>query len=86
MDAMALAKVSLALGAGRNRVGEPINYAVGIVLHKVVGESVKEGKLGRSCTTTDHYLRLSLPTPRLLSLSTPMPHFEEVSLIAARVV
>ncbi|MDK2413476.1 hypothetical protein QHH03_30775, partial [Aphanizomenon sp. 202] len=42
--AMAMAKISLALGAGRNKVGDPINYSVGIMLVKVVGESVKEGE------------------------------------------
>lgn len=35
MDAMAMAKISLALGAGRNKVGDPINYSVGIMLVKV---------------------------------------------------
>ncbi|XP_047470642.1 thymidine phosphorylase-like isoform X2 [Penaeus chinensis] len=44
MDAMAMAKISLQLGAGRNKVGDPINYSVGIMLVKVVGESVKEGE------------------------------------------
>lgn len=44
LDALALARVSMQLGTGRNRVGDPINYASGIVLLKVVGESVVEGE------------------------------------------
>ena len=35
IDSLALAEVSLALGAGRLRAGEPVNHAVGIVLRKV---------------------------------------------------
>lgn len=35
MDAMTMAKISLELGAGRNKVGDPINYSVGIMLVKV---------------------------------------------------
>lgn len=44
IDSMTLALTSLALGAGRMKVGDPVNHSVGIVLLKVVGERVKEGE------------------------------------------
>ncbi|KAK4302810.1 hypothetical protein Pmani_025137 [Petrolisthes manimaculis] len=44
INAMTMAEVNLALGAGRNRAGDPINFSVGIVLHKVVGEKVGKGE------------------------------------------
>lgn len=40
LDSMSLAKVCQRLGAGRQRAGDPINLAVGIVLRKSVGQRV----------------------------------------------
>ncbi|XP_018015477.1 thymidine phosphorylase [Hyalella azteca] len=42
-DALAVAEVSVALGAGRTSAGDAIRYDVGITLDKVVGETVKPG-------------------------------------------
>ncbi|XP_045118967.1 thymidine phosphorylase-like isoform X1 [Portunus trituberculatus] len=44
LDAMSLAKVCQKLGAGRERTGDSINLAVGIVLRKSVGEQVGVGE------------------------------------------
>ncbi|MPC93243.1 Thymidine phosphorylase [Portunus trituberculatus] len=41
---MSLAKVCQKLGAGRERTGDSINLAVGIVLRKSVGERVGVGE------------------------------------------
>lgn len=43
MDALVLAEVSLALGAGRSKASDPINHAVGVKIIKVVGEKVSTG-------------------------------------------
>uniref|UniRef100_A0A6A7FTU1 Thymidine phosphorylase-like n=1 Tax=Hirondellea gigas TaxID=1518452 RepID=A0A6A7FTU1_9CRUS len=56
-NALALAEVSAALGAGRERAGEPIDYDVGIVLDKVVGERVEEGQ----AWATLHHKEESVP-------------------------
>lgn len=44
IDGMALAYVSLSLGAGRKRSSDPINHAVGVMLKKCVGERVGVGE------------------------------------------
>jgi pyrimidine-nucleoside phosphorylase len=41
--AEAIGRASNALGAGRNRLEDPVDHAVGIVLRAKVGDSVKEG-------------------------------------------
>ncbi|HEM61985.1 MAG TPA: thymidine phosphorylase, partial [Chloroflexi bacterium] len=40
LDAMAVGLTATALGAGRTKKGEPVDHAVGIVLHRKIGESV----------------------------------------------
>jgi pyrimidine-nucleoside phosphorylase len=44
MDALTVARASIALGAGRERKGEPIDLAVGVVLHAKVGARVARGE------------------------------------------
>ena len=44
MDAEALGEIALFLGAGRNALGDEIDYTAGFVLHKKVGETVTEGE------------------------------------------
>jgi thymidine phosphorylase len=43
LDAARLAYAALALGAGRESVGQPIDHAVGIVLDRAVGDPVRAG-------------------------------------------
>lgn len=85
VDAMALAKVSLALGAGRQRVGQTINYGVGVVLLKVRGERVSQGEAWAELHHDD-------PLPKdlvsniqdALTLYPPDEVFTKPTLIAAR--
>ena len=44
MDAQALGSVALALGAGREKKGESIDYGAGIYLIKTLGERVEKGE------------------------------------------
>jgi len=44
INAMEVGLATVALGAGRQKKGEPVDHAVGVVLHKKVGESVEEGE------------------------------------------
>ena len=44
MDTEGYGAPSLLLGAGRNRIGDPIDYAAGIVLKKKTGERVEKGE------------------------------------------
>jgi len=44
LDAMAVGLTAVELGAGRARKGEPIDAAVGIVLHHKVGDAVHRGE------------------------------------------
>ncbi len=44
LDARAVAEVALRLGAGRTRADQPIDPAVGVVLHKKPGERVRRGE------------------------------------------
>lgn len=43
IDALALGKLSLALGAGKETIKDKIDYSVGIKLNKVIGDKVKKG-------------------------------------------
>ncbi|CAL4067048.1 unnamed protein product [Meganyctiphanes norvegica] len=40
MNALELAEVSLALGAGRSKANDPVNYAVGVKILKMIGDKV----------------------------------------------
>ena len=44
MDALTVARASIALGAGRERKGDPIDLAVGVVLQAKVGDQVHAGE------------------------------------------
>lgn len=44
LDALAVGGAAVLLGAGRQRKGQPVDPAVGIVLHRKVGEAVREGE------------------------------------------
>ncbi len=45
INALEIGKISLELGAGRREKEDVIDHSVGIILNKIVGESVKEGDL-----------------------------------------
>jgi len=44
LDALSVARASIALGAGRERKGDPIDLAVGVVLSAKVGDRVLRGQ------------------------------------------
>ena len=44
INAMEVGWATVVLGAGRQKKGEPIDHAVGVVLRKKVGEHAKEGE------------------------------------------
>jgi pyrimidine-nucleoside phosphorylase len=44
LDAMVVGLTALDLGAGRKQKGDPVDHAVGIVLHKKIGDSVGRGE------------------------------------------
>ncbi|MBN1287964.1 MAG: thymidine phosphorylase [Anaerolineae bacterium] len=44
MDARAVGDASMLLGAGRRRKGDPVDHAVGVVLHAKVGDYVEAGQ------------------------------------------
>ncbi|MDP2952364.1 MAG: pyrimidine-nucleoside phosphorylase, partial [Chloroflexota bacterium] len=44
VDAQEVGMAAMRLGAGRTKKGEPIDHAVGIVLHKKIGDHVEEGE------------------------------------------
>jgi pyrimidine-nucleoside phosphorylase len=43
-DALGLARLAMALGAGRVRAGDPIDPAAGIVVHRKAGDAVAAGE------------------------------------------
>jgi len=43
LDAMMVGLTATALGAGRTKKGDPVDHAVGIVLHRKIGDSVAKG-------------------------------------------
>ena len=44
IDALEVGLTAMLLGAGRERKGEPIDHAVGVVLHRKVGDYVNQGQ------------------------------------------
>jgi pyrimidine-nucleoside phosphorylase len=44
LDALSVARASNLLGAGRERKGDPVDLAVGVVLHAKVGDRVEQGQ------------------------------------------
>ena len=45
INALALGKLSVSLGAGRQSKEDKIDYTVGIELNKLVGDEVKKGEI-----------------------------------------
>ena len=45
IDALEIGKLSLSLGAGRCEKSDPIDYGVGVVLCKNIGDDVQKGDL-----------------------------------------
>jgi pyrimidine-nucleoside phosphorylase len=43
LDALSIARASIALGAGRERKGDPIDLAVGVTLERKLGDQVSHG-------------------------------------------
>ncbi|MEQ8201620.1 MAG: thymidine phosphorylase [Syntrophomonadaceae bacterium] len=43
LDALEVGRIAMLLGAGRERVGDPIDHAVGVVVHKKKGDWVQKG-------------------------------------------
>ncbi len=44
LDAMEVGLTAMELGAGREKKGDPVDHAVGVVLHKKIGEWVERGE------------------------------------------
>jgi pyrimidine-nucleoside phosphorylase len=44
LNALTVGRATVALGAGRRRKGDPVDHAVGIVLQKKVGDTVRKGE------------------------------------------
>jgi pyrimidine-nucleoside phosphorylase len=44
LDAMAVGLTAMDLGAGRKKKGDPVDHAVGIVLHKKIGDRMEHGE------------------------------------------
>ena len=49
IDAMACAKVSCHLGAGRTRADEPVDPAVGLEIHHELGDTIQKGLSDHVC-------------------------------------
>lgn len=84
IDAREVGETSVELGAGRARKEDPIDHAVGIVLHHKVGERVEQGEPLFTIHTNDQ-ARLEAARARLLKSITwsddpcdPLPLFYDV--------
>jgi pyrimidine-nucleoside phosphorylase len=66
IDAYQVGRTAVLLGGGREKKGDPIDYAVGIVLHKKVGDRVEKGEPLLTIHANDHD-RLAEAGRRLLS-------------------
>ena len=66
IDAMAVAQVALALGAGRTRADQSIDHAVGVVLARKPGEAVRRGE-----PLAELHLRTRAQTANALSALAP---------------
>ncbi|NPV52565.1 MAG: pyrimidine-nucleoside phosphorylase [Firmicutes bacterium] len=44
IDALRVGRIAMELGAGRERIGDPVDYSVGIMLEKKVGDRVANGE------------------------------------------
>ncbi len=45
LNALTVAQATLELGAGRVRKGDPVDHAVGVIVHRKVGDRVEEGDI-----------------------------------------
>ncbi len=66
IDALQVGQTAVLLGGGREKKGDPIDYAVGIVLHKKVGDRVEKGEPLLTIHANDHN-RLAEAGRRLMS-------------------
>ncbi len=66
MDAEAIGKASLMLGAGREKKEDDIDYTAGIILHKKTGDYVSEGDTVATLYT-NNYTKLSPAEKQFLS-------------------
>lgn len=81
IDAREVGETAVILGAGREKKGDPIDHAVGIVVHKKVGEPIEEGEPLLTIHANDE-ARLNEAEERLwdaVEISPekpePLPHF-----------
>ncbi|XP_068206962.1 thymidine phosphorylase-like [Palaemon carinicauda] len=86
VDSLKLAVLSLALGAGRKRVGDPVNHAVGIVLLKVVGERVREGEAWAQLHHDEPLPQGALQEIKQSANIQNTYTFQQVPLIAAKIM
>ena len=54
MDAMDCATVSWTLGAGRAKIGDPVNFAVGLEFKTSVGEKIEKGTDSSFCLVSNN--------------------------------
>jgi pyrimidine-nucleoside phosphorylase len=81
VDARIVGETSVALGAGRAKKGDPIDLAVGILVHHKVGEELEKGEPLFTVHANDQ-AKLDEARERLLAAHTwsekpvePLPHF-----------
>lgn len=84
IDAGEVGETAVVLGAGRAKKGDPIDYAVGIVIHHKVGDRVEAGEPLFTIHANDRDT-LEVARQRLLDahewsdeLVEPLPHFYDV--------
>jgi pyrimidine-nucleoside phosphorylase len=84
IDAYEVGKTAVLLGGGREKKGDPIDYAVGIVHHRKIGDRVEEGERLLTIHANDDG-KLAQARRRLLSAIrwsdgpiTPPPHTHKI--------
>jgi pyrimidine-nucleoside phosphorylase len=84
IDAFQVGRTAVLLGGGREKKGDPIDYAVGIVHHKKVGDQIEKGEPLLTIHANDQG-RLEQARRRLLSAIrwssepvTPPPHTHKI--------
>ncbi|GAB4544786.1 MAG: pyrimidine-nucleoside phosphorylase [Anaerolineae bacterium] len=84
IDAYQVGRTAVLLGGGREKKGDPIDYAVGIVHHKKVGDRVEKGEILLSVHANDER-KLAQAKRQLLSAIrwsdepvTPPPHTHKI--------
>ncbi len=89
-EALRVAQASLALGAGREKKGDPVDHAVGVVVHVKVGDKVQQGdRLATVYANSTSSLEEALPLVKAaFTLSdaptAPLPLFYGVIEATAR--